>query len=122
MTEQRVSRNNEEAELLAVLKVFAVSDPESEAESSGVVDDDPGDEAMGTRESVLTAGGEEEDSTEREREREREREMKSTHIYKGIIVYLLRVKMLRTESKLVEDLQYYCTFAVSSAINSSRMN
>ena len=28
--------------------------------------------------------------------------------------------MLRTESKLVEDLQYYCTFAVSSAINSSR--
>ena len=69
MTEQRVSRNNEEAELLAVLKVFAVSDPESEAESSGVVDDDPGDEAMGTRESVLTAGGEEEDSTEREREK-----------------------------------------------------
>ena len=69
MTEQRVSRNKEEAELLVVLKVFAVSDPESEAESSGVVDDDPGDEAMGTRESVLTAEGGEEDSTERERER-----------------------------------------------------
>ena len=48
--------------------------------------------------------------------------MKSTHVYKAIIVYLLRVKMLRTESKLVEDLQYYYTFAVSSAINSSRMN
>ena len=66
-----------------VLKVFAVSDPESEAESSGVVDDDPGDEAMGTRESVLTAEGEEEDSTERERERERE--MKSTNVYKVLL-------------------------------------
>lgn len=81
MTEQRVSRNKEEAELLVVLKVFAVSDPESEAESSGVVDDDPGDEAMGTSESVLTAEGEEEDSTERERERE----MKSTHLYKVLL-------------------------------------
>ena len=44
-----------------------MSNLESEAESSGVVDNDPGDESMGTRESVLTAEGGEEDSTDRER-------------------------------------------------------